>query len=217
MNLSGVVAVSGKPGLFRVLGQNKAGFLLQGLELDGAKVMVSNNARLAALDETTVYGVGEDLLLKDILLSMQNRKDELTIPDPKSDPSVLRDFFLEICPSHDQERVYSSDLKKIISWYRIIEKLPIFDEPNPKDKEAEEKLNQDSSLNELESSKKEKDNLEVEKVSETEKTTKKKPSPKNKINESSEKDLSSKTMKDNPKNVTHAVRKVNTGANKKAK
>jgi|GEM_PF-157658 len=212
MNLSGVVAVSGKPGLFRVLGQNKAGFLLQGLEGEGAKVMVSNNARLAALDETTVYGVGEDLLLKEILLNIQARKDDLTIPDPKSDSAVLREFFVEICPNHDQERVYPSDLKKIISWYRIIEKLPIFDEADPKEKENKEAEKELGASLDLEDEKEKSD-----KGVEASKSPKKKASPKSKINESHEKDLSASSTKSNTKNVTHAVRKVNTGANKKAK
>jgi hypothetical protein len=212
MNLSGVVAVSGKPGLFKVLGQNKAGFLLQGLEGDGAKVMVSNNARLAALDETTVYGNGEDLLLKDILLSIQTRRNELTIPDPKSEAPVLRDFFLKICPNHDQERVYSSDLKKIISWYRIIEKLPLFDEPSPKDKELEESSSEPGSDK---GSDREAGNSDLVKTGDSIKIPKKIPNPKSKIHESHDKE--SINTKTGTKNVTHAVRKVNTGANKKAK
>jgi len=204
MNLSGVVAVSGKPGLFKVLGQNKAGFLLQGLE-DGMKLMVSNNARLAALDETTVYGLEEDLLLKKILLDMQSKSTELTIPDPKSDPSVLRAFFEKICPDHDQERVYPSDLKKIVSWYRILEKLPLFNELDPKDEKENSKEIQEEKTGEE----------EIEKSKDKVKATKK-PSPaKPKFSDAHSSDPAN--TKTGSKNVTHAVRKVNTGANKKAK
>jgi len=209
MNLSGVVAVSGKPGLFKVLGQNKAGFLLQGLEGDGAKVMVSNNARLAALDETTVYGVDEDLMLKDILLKIQSSKD-LTIPEPKAEAHVLREFFIEICPDHDQERVYPSDLKKIISWYRIIEKLPIFDEADPK--ENEKKALEEGKVKEIE----EDGEVESGKTIEGAKPAKKAISKKAKSHDH-DKESAAINTKTPTRNVTHAVRKVNTGANKKAK
>ncbi len=207
MNLSGVVAVSGKPGLFKVLGQNKAGFLLESLEGVGVKVMVSNNARLAALDETTVYGVEEDLLLRDILQTIQMKQAELSLPEIKAEPQVLREYFLKICPDHDQDRVYPSDLKKIISWYRIIEKLPIFLEPSVQEKEKSDSKvgNKDDAISTDEAA-----------VPEPSKTLKKPAPGKGKKSGSHEKDLSIGT-KGSTKNVTHAVRKVNTGANKKAK
>lgn len=211
MNLSGVVAVSGKPGLFKVLGQNKAGFLLEALEGDGSKVMVSNNARLAALDETTVYGIEEDLLLRDILQSIQLKEKELSLPEVKSDPEVLRQFFLKICPNHDQDRVYTSDLKKIISWYKIIEKLPIFLEPSAQEKEKNNSKEVSSGENKVENP-----NMDGPNPVEVAKSVKKASSGKGKKSVTHEKDLSIGT-KGSTKNVTHAVRKVNTGANKKAK
>lgn len=211
MNLSGVVAVSGKSGLFKVLGQNKAGFLLQGLEGEGIKVMVSTNARLAALDETTVYGIGEDLMLKNILLEMQSKAGILSIPEPKAGSEVLRNFFSEICPEHDPEKVYPSDLKKIVSWYRIIENLPLFNEPDPSIKEKSKFSSTDtetSQESELENSSKSK---------EVQKAAKKGTGTKSKFTETHEKEIKNTNLKGGPKNNTHAVRKVNTGANKKAK
>ncbi len=130
MNLSGLVAVSGKSGLYKIIGQSKAGFILQSLEDPSGRVIVNANARLAALDETTVYGRDEDLTLRQILISMQ--QSDLAVPDPRADAGILRTYFTNIVPEHDQQRVYASDIKKIMSWYKLLEVLPLFTEDDPK-------------------------------------------------------------------------------------
>jgi len=131
------VVVSGKPGLFKVIGQSKAGFILQSLEEISSRIVVNANARLAALDETTVYGVDEDIPLKHILLKMQEAAVSKAVPDSKADGPVLRSYFTALVPEHDSDRVYSSDIKKIISWFHLLEKLPLFTEEDPKDVKEE--------------------------------------------------------------------------------
>lgn len=135
MNLKALVSVTGKPGLFKLIGQNKSGFILETLD-DQKKKSVFNLAtnKMATLEDITVYGVDEDLKLIDILERM---KEKGTTPDPKSDGKTLREFFREAAPDHDEERVYSSDIKKIISWYHIIKELPLFDEEAVKPDDAD--------------------------------------------------------------------------------
>ncbi len=126
MNLSGLVAVSGKPGLFKVIGQNKSGFVLESLDVQKLKLVVNlTTAKLASLEDITVYGQDEDLRLIDILERM---KGVSSVPDAKSDGKTLREFFREVAPDHDEERVYASDMKKIVSWFNIIKDLPLFNE-----------------------------------------------------------------------------------------
>ncbi|WP_256009013.1 DUF5606 family protein [Desertivirga xinjiangensis] len=126
MNLRGIVSVSGKPGLFKVIGQNKSGFVLESLDAQKVKLVVNlSTAKLASLEDITVFGEDEDLKLVDIFAKM---KDSASVPDPKADGKVLRDFFREIAPDHDEEKVYASDMKKIITWYNIIKELPLFTE-----------------------------------------------------------------------------------------
>jgi len=126
MNLKALVSVTGKPGLFRLIGQNKGGFILETLD-DQKKKSVVNLAthKMATLEDITVYGWEDELKLTDILKQI---KAKGTAPDPKSDASTLRAFFREVAPGHDEERVYISDIKKIISWYHILKELPLFDE-----------------------------------------------------------------------------------------
>jgi hypothetical protein len=130
MNLRGLVSVSGKPGLYKLIGQNKSGFILETLDELKNKIVVNiSTAKMASLEDITVFGESGDLKLSDIFAQMQSVKN---IPDPKvADGKALRDFFTEVSPDHDQERVYSSDIKKIINWYNTISVLPLFTEEAP--------------------------------------------------------------------------------------
>ncbi|HCN83853.1 MAG TPA: hypothetical protein DIT07_09565 [Sphingobacteriaceae bacterium] len=126
MNLRGLVAVSGKPGLFKLLGQNKSGFILESLDEQKVKIVVNiSTAKLASLEDITVFGDNTDLKLADIFASMKSSK---SIPDPKADGNALRDYFTEVAPEYDKDRVYTSDIKKIIGWFSIIKDLPLFTE-----------------------------------------------------------------------------------------
>lgn len=126
MNLRGLVAVSGKPGLFKLLGQNKSGFILESLDEQKVKVVVNiSTAKLASLEDITVFGDDADLKLSDIFSSMKNSK---SIPDSKADGNTLRNYFTEVAADYDKDRVYTSDIKKIIGWFNIIKDLPLFTE-----------------------------------------------------------------------------------------
>jgi len=126
MNLKGLVAVSGKPGLFKVVGQNKSGFILESLDQQKTKLIVNlSTAKLASLEDITVFGEDDDLKLSDIFAKM---KESASVPEAKADGKALRVFFREVAPDHDEERVYTSDIKKIISWFNIIKELPLFNE-----------------------------------------------------------------------------------------
>lgn len=126
MNLSGIVAVSGKPGLWKALAQNKTGFVLESLDAQKTKLIANlSTAKLAALDEITLFSYDEDIKLTDVLERMKTAKN---IPDAKADGKVLRAFFNEVAPNHDEEKVYASDMKKVLSWYQILKDLPLFNE-----------------------------------------------------------------------------------------
>jgi hypothetical protein len=137
MNIQGIVAVSGKPGLWRALTQNKTGFILESLDAHKTKLVANlSTAKLAALDEITIFGYEEDIKLTDVFERM---KKAANIPDAKADGKQLRQFFREIAPDHDEEKVYASDMKKVISWYGILKEFPFFnEEPAPAAAPADE-------------------------------------------------------------------------------
>jgi len=134
MNLSGIVSVSGKPGLWKALAQNKTGFVLESLDAQKTKLIANlSTAKLAALDEITIFGYEDDIKLTDVLARM---KTAANVPDAKADGKVLRTFFKEVAPDHDEEKVYASDMKKVITWYNILRDMPLFNE-EPAATEAE--------------------------------------------------------------------------------
>lgn len=126
MNLKGLVAVSGKPGLYKIIGQNKSGFVLETLDAQKIKLIVNlSTAKLASLEDITIFGEDGDIKLTDIFEKM---KASASIPDAKADGKVLRTYFREVAPDHDEDKVYASDMKKIILWFNIIKDLPLFQE-----------------------------------------------------------------------------------------
>lgn len=136
MNLSGIVSVSGKPGLWKALVQNKTGFVLESLDAQKTKLIANlSTAKLAALDEITVFGDDEDIKLTGIF---ERIKTAANVPDAKADGTKLRGFFREVAPGHDEEKVYASDMKKILNWYNILKDMPLFSEEAPKAAEAGE-------------------------------------------------------------------------------
>ncbi len=129
MNLQGIVAVSGKPGLWRALVQNKNGYILESLDAHKTKMVANlSTAKMAALGEITIFGLDEDIKLSDIFEKMKTASN---IPDAKADGKKLRGFFREVSPDHDDEKVYTSDIKKVINWFLLIKELPIFNEDDP--------------------------------------------------------------------------------------
>src|SRR5690606_10572035 len=113
MNLKGIVSVSGKSGLYKLIGQNKAGFVLESLDAQKLKMVVNlSQTKMASLEDITLYGEDDDIRLPNVLKAM---KDAEKIPDAKkANGPELRDFFRTVASGHDEDRVYASDMKKII-------------------------------------------------------------------------------------------------------
>ncbi|RZK42771.1 MAG: hypothetical protein EOO90_05455 [Pedobacter sp.] len=136
MNLRGIVAVSGRPGLFKLIGQNKAGYILEGLDAQKLKIVANvSTTKLASLEDITVYGEDQELKLIDVLEKIGSHKN---IPDAKADGNVLKSFFEDVAPGYDKDKVYTSDMKKIIVWYHLIKDLPLFTEAAPGTEESAE-------------------------------------------------------------------------------
>src|SRR4051812_47427151 len=115
MNLKGIIAVAGKPGLFKLVGQNKSGFILESLDAQKVKLIVNmSTSKMSSLEDITVFGDDDDIKLPAIF---ENMSKAANVPDAKADGTVLRGFFREVAPQHDEYKVYASDIKKIISWY----------------------------------------------------------------------------------------------------
>jgi hypothetical protein len=119
MDLTKILSISGKQGLFKVVSQLKNAVLVESL-IDGKRFPAFANEKISALEEIAVFTTGEDMQLKDVLKKIHEKTEGKPGPDARSEDKTLDTFFLDAIPEYDQERVYHSDIRKIISWYNLL-------------------------------------------------------------------------------------------------
>lgn len=121
MNLAGIISISGKPGLFKVIAQGKNNLIVESLE-DRKRVPAYATDRISALEDISIYTYDDDKPLKEIYtVIFEKEKGGATISH-KEDAAKLKGYLLEILPNYDQERVYGSDIKKLFQWYNLLHK-----------------------------------------------------------------------------------------------
>jgi len=133
MELKDIVAIAGKGGLFKTVSQTKKGIVVESLT-DGNRQPAFVHDRISSLAEISLFTTGEDRPLRQVMQSIRERENGGPAIDAKSDNKALKAYFLEAIPDYDTERVYVSDIKKIITWYNILQKnelLGLIDEPEP--------------------------------------------------------------------------------------
>jgi hypothetical protein len=118
MEYNKIVAVTGMPGLFEVLGSKSDGAILRSLEDGSTKFVSSRIHNLSHLDSIEIYTARENVSLSDIFTAIRDSKQGL--PDVK-DNKALKGYFEKVYPELDFERVYASDMKKMVNWYKIID------------------------------------------------------------------------------------------------
>lgn len=121
MDLRTVLSVSGKPGLFKLIAHQKNGVVVESL-LDGKRTAISANANVSSLGDIAIYTYEEEVPLRDVFRAMAEVTEGKEALSHKSSKDQLEDFFGEVLPKFDQERVYASDIKKVVQWFNILVK-----------------------------------------------------------------------------------------------
>src|SRR3954471_125505 len=121
MNLTGIIAISGKPGLFKVVAQGKNNIIVESLE-ERKRFPAYAADRISALDDISIYTYDDDKPLKDIYTTIFEKENGGATIAHKEDLAKLQSYLLEILPNYDQERVYPSDIKKLFQWYNLLHK-----------------------------------------------------------------------------------------------
>lgn len=121
MDLRTVLSVSGKPGLFKLIAHQKSGVLVESL-LDGKRTAISANASVSSLGDIAIYTYEEEVPLREVFKAMAEVTEGKEALSHKSAKDDLEDFFGEVLPKFDQERVYASDIKKVVQWFNILVK-----------------------------------------------------------------------------------------------
>ena len=119
MGLQTVLSVAGKPGLFKLIARNKGGVVVESL-LDGKRTSISAKANVSSLGDIAIYTNDKEVPLREVFQAMAAATEGKEALSHKSSKDELEDFFGEVLPKFDQERVYASDIKKVVQWFNIL-------------------------------------------------------------------------------------------------
>ncbi|MCB7480840.1 DUF5606 domain-containing protein [Christiangramia sediminis] len=119
MGLDKILAISGKPGLYELTAQTRGGFVAKSM-LDGKKIAVNMRHNVSILSEIAIYTYTEEIPLGEVFQKIKEKEDGGAAISHKSSKKELEDYFSEILPDYDEDRVYASDMKKIFQWYNIL-------------------------------------------------------------------------------------------------
>lgn len=137
MNVDKILAIAGKPGLFELKLQTRSGFLAESI-LDGKKITVGLRNNVSLLTEISIYTYNEDKPLVEIMRAIAIKENEGPAISIKEDNAKLIAYFKEIVPDYDQDRVYVSDIKKVLNWYNLLQAKGMVSKEEPTIANAEE-------------------------------------------------------------------------------
>lgn len=124
-----IIAVSGKPGLYKLVSRGNNNLIVETVDDKKKRMPIFASDRVTSLRDTAMYTDAEDKPLMQILDSLYKKEEgkESSINYKKASSAELREYFAEILPDFDRDRVHDSDIKKLIQWYNILVKNGITD------------------------------------------------------------------------------------------
>jgi hypothetical protein len=126
MDLKKILSIAGKPGLYKLVAQSKNGLIIESL-LDGKRMNAFMNEKISSLEEISLFSKNEDVALNVVFHNMYNTTNGQKAIDKKADDSAVKDFFEQVVPDYDKERVYVSHMRKVIGWYNLLIEKDILD------------------------------------------------------------------------------------------
>ena len=139
MQLDKILSISGRPGLFEMEAQTRGGIVARSL-VDGKRVTTSVNNQVSVLSEIQIYCKVTEVPLAEVFEKMIKKEDGKNASvSPKATASDLEAYFFDILDNYDEERVYPSDIKKVIQWYNILLQNKHLSSPTPKTKKKTDK------------------------------------------------------------------------------
>jgi hypothetical protein len=126
MDLTEILSISGKPGLYKMMTHTKNGMLVESLH-DNKRFPVFAHEKVSSLEEISIFTENEDIPLKEVFKKIFELLEGEKALSHKSPGEELKDFFEDAIPDYDKERVYVSDIKKVIQWYNILHEMKMLD------------------------------------------------------------------------------------------
>ncbi|WP_308991253.1 DUF5606 domain-containing protein [Mariniflexile litorale] len=127
MSLEKVLAIAGKPGLYKLITQTRGGFVAESL-IDKKRLSVNVQQNVSVLSEIAIYTLTEEVPLKEVFEKIKKKENSgQTSVKAKDSKDKLEEYFFEVLPDYDEDRVYVSDIKKVIQWYNLLQEHNMLD------------------------------------------------------------------------------------------
>lgn len=137
MNLTKILAISGKPGLYELKVQTRTGFVAESL-IDGKKITVNLKSNVSLLSEISIYTYEGEKPLTEVMQQIAVKENKGQAISHKEDNATLAAYFKQILPDYDEERVYPSDIKKVLNWYNTLQSKGLVTDLAPAVEETKE-------------------------------------------------------------------------------
>ena len=134
MNLKGIISIGGHSGLFKVVSQSKFGLIVESL-IDGRRMPAYTSQKVSALADISIFTTDEDAPLSEVFKKIYEKENGKEAIDAKSSNEELKKYFKEVLPEYDEDRVYVSDIKKVISWYNLLHGKDLLNKPEEEPEE----------------------------------------------------------------------------------
>lgn len=142
MNLKGIISISGRPGLFKVVAQGKNNVIVESM-IDKKRFPAYASEKISTLEDISIFTYDEDVKLTEILKSIYEKNEGKEGVSHKEDIKVLEKELKNHLPNYDQERVYPSDIRKVFQWYNLLQKADLL-----KPSELESVVDEEKSIKE---------------------------------------------------------------------
>jgi len=137
--LKGILAISGHSGLFKMVAESKNNIIVESLDTQ-KRFPVYSTSKISALEDIAIYTVEGDVPLRDIFKTISEKEDGGQAISPKASGNELKAYLEEILPDYDKDRVYVSDIKKVVLWYNTLHENDMLDfSEEQEENQAEEK------------------------------------------------------------------------------
>ena len=120
LNLKKIISISGQPGLFQFVSQSRNGIIVESL-LDQKRMNASASAKVSSLGDIAVYTETGEAPLRDVLKNIRTKENGGQALSGKATNDQLKAYLLEVLPDYDSDKVYASDIKKMVSWYNLLQ------------------------------------------------------------------------------------------------
>lgn len=119
MDLQGIISISGRPGLFKIVTQGKSNVIVESL-IDKKRFPAFASEKISSIEDISIFTSGEDVKLTEVFASLLTQNEGKESISHKVEESVLRSTFTSVLPNYDIDRVYLSDIRKVFQWYNLL-------------------------------------------------------------------------------------------------